>query len=118
MGVKFITLRRRGKKLLDYIKHLKPWKRIHIPHAKRKYPNPLVHESIVEMDNYKGRLRQIMENPMGNCDKCTFRAKYDKSPKSFLGRLWKWHIRWCPGWKSHLKSQSQEKREALLKQYQ
>jgi hypothetical protein len=60
MGVKFITLRRRGKKLIDNIKHLKPWKRIHIPHAKRKYPNPLVHESIVEMDNYKGRLRQII----------------------------------------------------------
>lgn len=60
MGVKFITLRRRGKKLIDNIKHLKPWKRIHIPHAKRKYPNPLVHESIVEMNNYKGRLRQII----------------------------------------------------------
>lgn len=60
MGVKFITLRRRGKKLIDNIKHLKPWKRIHIPHAKRRYPNPLVHESIVEMDNYKGRLRQII----------------------------------------------------------
>jgi len=60
MGVKFITLRRRGKKLIDNIKHLKPWKRIHIPHAKRKYPNPLVHESIVELDNYKGRLRQII----------------------------------------------------------
>lgn len=60
MGVKFITLRRRGKKLIDNIKHLKPWKSIHIPHAKRKYPNPLVHESIVEMNNYKGRLRQII----------------------------------------------------------
>jgi transposase len=60
LGVKFITLRRRGKKLLDNIKRLDPWKRIHIAHAKRKYPNPLVYESVVEMDNYKGQLRQVI----------------------------------------------------------
>jgi transposase len=59
-GVKFITLRRRGKKLLDNIDHLEPWKRINIPHEKRKYPNPLVHESVVEMSNYNGHLRQVI----------------------------------------------------------
>jgi len=60
LGVKFITLRRRGKKLLDNIKRLDPWKRIHIAHGKRKYPNPLVYESVVEMDNYRGQLRQVI----------------------------------------------------------
>ena len=45
-GIKFITLRRRGKKLIQDVNKLKPWKRINIPHAKRKFPNPLVHESI------------------------------------------------------------------------
>ena len=60
LGVKFITLRRRGKKLLDHIEHLDPWKRINIPHGKRKYPNPLVHESVVEMSNYTGQLRQVI----------------------------------------------------------
>lgn len=59
-GVKFITLRRRGKKLIENINRLGPWQRIHIPHAKRKYPNPLVHESVVEMKNYKGQLRQVI----------------------------------------------------------
>jgi len=58
-GVKFITLRRRGSRLLERVQDLGPWKRIHIPHAKRKYPNPLVHESTVELRGYAGSLRQV-----------------------------------------------------------
>ena len=59
-GVKFITLRRRGKKLLDNIDRLDPWQRVQIPHVKRKYPKPLVYESVVEMKNYKGHLSQVI----------------------------------------------------------
>lgn len=59
-GVKFITLRRRGNKLLDNVNRIGPWKRIHIPHVKRKFPNPLIHESIIEISNYQGQLRQVI----------------------------------------------------------
>ena len=59
-GVKFITLRRRGSRLLESVQDLEPWKRIHIPHGKRKYPNPLVHESTVELRGYAGSLRQVV----------------------------------------------------------
>jgi transposase len=59
-GIKFITLRRRGKKLMDKINDLGPWKRINIPHAKRRYPNPLVYESITVIRDYEGKLRQII----------------------------------------------------------
>jgi transposase len=59
-GVKFITLRRRGKKLVDSINQFKPWRRVHIPNAKRKYPNPLVYESVIELKNYDDRLRQVI----------------------------------------------------------
>jgi len=59
-GIKFITLRRRGKKLIDKINKLKPWKRIHITHAKRKYPHPQVHESFITLRDYDGELRQII----------------------------------------------------------
>jgi transposase len=45
-AVKFITLRRRGKKLVDGVDKLTSWRRIHIPHAKRKYANLQVHESL------------------------------------------------------------------------
>jgi len=56
---------------------------------------------------------------MGNdkCETCNFRAKYDKAPKSFLGRLWKWHANWCPGWKSYMNSLSNKDRIALAEKY-
>lgn len=58
-GVKFITLRRRGPKLLGQLEEVTGWRRIHIPHAKRKYPNPQIHESIVMLRGY-GEVRQIV----------------------------------------------------------
>ncbi len=36
-----------------------------------------------------------------NCDNCSFRAKYDNNPQSYAGRLWRWHINFCPGWKRY-----------------
>jgi len=59
-GIKFITLRRRGKKLIDKVNKLESWKRIHITHAKRKYPNLQVHESFITLREYDGELRQII----------------------------------------------------------
>ena len=59
-GVKFITLRRRGKNLVENVDKLDGWQRIHIPHEKRKYPNPQVHESFIELRGYAGQLRQVI----------------------------------------------------------
>ena len=59
-NIKFITLRRRGKNLIKNIANLSPWQRIHIPHAKRKYPNPLVHDSKITLRHYEGELRQVI----------------------------------------------------------
>lgn len=54
---------------------------------------------------------------MSYCEKCKFRAKYDKNPRSIMGRIWKWHIGWCPGWKAYLQSLSNKKRKELMDQY-
>lgn len=59
-GIRFITLRRRGKNMVDGIEALAPWTRIHIPHAKRKYPHPIVHESRIALPDYQGPLRQVV----------------------------------------------------------
>ena len=59
-GVRFITLRRRGKKLVRNLDELSPWEKIHIPHDKRKYPDPYIHQSLVELKDYEGKLRQII----------------------------------------------------------
>jgi hypothetical protein len=59
-GVRFITLRRRGKKLVRNLDELSPWEKIHIPHDKRKYPDPYIHQSLVELKDYEGQLRQVI----------------------------------------------------------
>jgi hypothetical protein len=76
LGIRFITLRRRGKKLIDNIDNLGPWQRVNIPHAKRKYPKPLVYESMVEMKNYSGQLRQVIIRGNGR-EKPTFLISND-----------------------------------------
>ena len=52
-----------------------------------------------------------------NCANCGFRAKYDKNPKSILGRMWRWHAGWCPGWKAYITSLPKEERVDLAKKY-
>ena len=58
--LKFITLRRRGDKMLKAVNNLTDWQRIHIPHDKRKFPNPLVHDSTISLPGYRGQLRQLI----------------------------------------------------------
>jgi hypothetical protein len=52
-----------------------------------------------------------------NCENCGFRAKYDSAPKSFLGRLWRWHANWCPGWKAYITSLPGDERIRLAEKY-
>jgi hypothetical protein len=51
------------------------------------------------------------------CANCALRTKYDNNPKSFLGRLWRWHVNWCPGWKSYMKSLSDAERINIASKY-
>jgi hypothetical protein len=51
------------------------------------------------------------------CESCAFRAKYDNHPESFLGRLWRWHANWCPGWKRYLASLKEDKRAEIMEKY-
>lgn len=53
-----------------------------------------------------------------NCEKCPMRAKYDKAPKSLIGRLWRWHINFCPGWKGYVKSLDEKKKNELTIKYE
>ena len=51
------------------------------------------------------------------CENCKFRANYDKNPQSLMGRFWRWHINFCPGWKSYFTSQDEVKRTELRANY-
>ncbi|MBN1994104.1 MAG: hypothetical protein JW953_15510 [Anaerolineae bacterium] len=52
-----------------------------------------------------------------NCANCGWRAKYDENTKSFLGRLWRWHINFCPGWKAYFTALPQEEKVNLAQKY-
>jgi hypothetical protein len=52
-----------------------------------------------------------------SCASCKFRAVYDRKPKSFVGRLWRWHAGWCPGFKSYLLSLPDAERRKLADTY-
>ncbi|MFC1883504.1 hypothetical protein ACFL2O_01925 [Thermodesulfobacteriota bacterium] len=51
------------------------------------------------------------------CASCSFRARYDKNPKSILGRLWRWHANWCPGWRSYMKSLPDDEKAEIKTRY-
>ena len=41
-------------------------------------------------------MAEVMEEP--RCASCPIRQKAEQKPKSLLGRFWRWHTTWCPGW--------------------
>lgn len=51
------------------------------------------------------------------CETCGLRKKYDANPKSLSGRFWRWHIKWCPGWKEYMMSLSKDERLSLARHY-
>jgi hypothetical protein len=55
--------------------------------------------------------------PESNCGSCGFRGRYDRNPKSILGRLWRWHIGFCPGWKAYMSSLPEAERNDLIAKY-
>lgn len=92
-NVKFITLRRRGEKLLSEVANLTGWQKIHIPHDKRKYPNPQVHESIIPLREYEGQVRQVIIRGNGR-EKPSFLVSndFDKPVEMLVGdyaRRWR-----------------------------
>jgi hypothetical protein len=71
--IRFITLRRRGPKLIRNAEDQprSAWEQVTIPHEKRKYPRPWVLESRISLRNYSGELRQIVMRGTGH-EKPTF----------------------------------------------
>lgn len=45
------------------------------------------------------------------CEHCGWRAKAEAAPASLLARIWRWHTKWCPGWKAYQKELARMERE-------
>jgi hypothetical protein len=58
---------------------------------------------------------EAMSEP--GCANCAWRVRYDERPKSLLGRLWRFHANFCPGWKAFMKSLPEEEKRAFVEKY-
>lgn len=45
------------------------------------------------------------------------RAKFEKNPQSFVGRFWRWHINFCPGWKAYFTQLPETDQKVLREKY-
>jgi hypothetical protein len=68
MGIEFITLRRRSKKLLDTIAHapVSAWRRIELESPSRAYKTPRVLDQRITLNDYDGPLRQLTVAELGH----------------------------------------------------
>jgi hypothetical protein len=58
-----------------------------------------------------------MDMAKNDCENCKLRAKFDNDPKSILGRIWRWHINFCPGWKRYYMSLAPEEKTKVAEKY-
>jgi hypothetical protein len=67
-GIQFITLRRRTRKLLEEIAALprSAWRRVELENVSRAYRTPRVVEQKVELEGYRGPVRQIAIEDLGH----------------------------------------------------
>jgi transposase len=67
MKIHFITLRKRGKKLLAAMEKIphSHWKKLHLDIPKRKYKTPFVYESTIDLPGYEDKLRQVVMKGTG-----------------------------------------------------
>lgn len=77
------------------------------------------HSQYTEMEYMKTdeNLLQERKQKPPECESCFMRRRYDRSPKSLIGRFWSWHIKFCPGWRKYFLSLSEEEKKALREKY-
>lgn len=67
-GINFITLRRRGPKILEELQRRPQgaWRRIELPGVSRMYRTPRILDQRISLDNYEGPIRQIAITDLGH----------------------------------------------------
>lgn len=46
------------------------------------------------------------------CATCSMRLRAEKKPNSIISKIWRWHTKWCPGWKAYQKELAQQSAES------
>lgn len=70
MGIGFMTLRRRSKKMVQQVQNhpLSAWRRIELTAVSRNYRNPRILDQKIELKDYEGELRQLVITDLGHED--------------------------------------------------
>jgi hypothetical protein len=46
-----------------------------------------------------------MKVKFGQCKACRYAQR---KPDSIIGKIWRWHTKWCPGWKAYQRELEQQ----------
>jgi hypothetical protein len=68
LGIQFMTLRRRSKKLMETIRQtpISAWRKIHIEGVARIYKTPKILDEKITLNDYEGPLRQLTITDLGH----------------------------------------------------
>jgi hypothetical protein len=89
MGIQFITLRRRSKKILDAIAQtpLSAWRRVELESVARMYKTPRVLDARITLPGYDGPLRQLTVADLGHEEPTLLLTnQLTRSPSQLIGR--------------------------------
>jgi len=95
-GVKFITLRRRNKKLIEDALKIpeREWDKVHLPIPKRKYKNVRVHESEVALIEGEREFRQLIVKDHGRAEPTFVISNNQEIKRAAILKVYakRWHI--------------------------
>jgi hypothetical protein len=89
MGIQFITLRRRSKKLLQEIAQapMSAWRRVELQSVARAYRTPRVLDQQIKLNGYDGALRQLTVADLGHEEPTLLLTnQLNRSPCHLIGR--------------------------------
>lgn len=89
MGIKFITLRRRSKAMLDEIANqsISAWRKIELEGVSRIYRTPKILDKKITLSKYEGKIRQLTITELGHEDPTILITnQLTRSPAKLIGR--------------------------------
>ncbi|MFH1748550.1 MAG: hypothetical protein ABIG44_16065 [Planctomycetota bacterium] len=46
-----------------------------------------------------------------SCENCRLHGYARRKPDSLIARIWRWHTRWCPGWKAYQRTLAESEQQ-------
>ena len=47
-----------------------------------------------------------------SCETCKLRSYAERKPNSLISKIWRWHTKWCPGWKAYQAKMTRQQEES------